>query len=342
MTLTQVLPRIPTCVPRSVTPPGRICANAGLARFLVAAGALAEADIPAEWSDSLEVCQRALDAWVRRQIGPLHGLSPMFVLSADEDSYAGASHRDHGATYREATLCWWERRERQWVVGVALDAIEQAHTGLGAAVLDVLCAQIHAYPLFTPDMACSVVSYLYWFGEDDEETALDLQCGEDEAERAAMRSEMVTRQTLEQAYPAWARCWRAKPPRGAALGRLARDVTDPRVSDIVADAMALSRLRVGPAYRPEIDGEDLAWGAVLSWREDDLTVRVYDDLLEMAHQGEFCDRMGEVRLPLNRPEAMADWRRAMRTRFRAIGLIDRLLHALSAGDWNSTPIRPTR
>ncbi|MNN95472.1 hypothetical protein D3C81_2142840 [compost metagenome] len=62
-------------------------------------------------------------------------------------------------------------------------------------------------------------------------------------------------------------------------------------------------------------------------------MRIYDDLINMAHQGEFCDRIGEVELPLDQPALLADWRKAMHSRFKAIGLIDRLIHALSAGDW---------
>lgn len=65
-----------------------------------------------------------------------------------------------------------------------------------------------------------------------------------------------------------------------------------------------------------------------------MTVRIYDDLINLAQQGEYCDHMGEIELPLDQPALFADWRKAMRTRFRAIGLIDRLIHALSAGDWN--------
>ena len=79
-----------------------------------------------------------------------------------------------------------------------------------------------------------------------------------------------------------------------------------------------------------IDGEYVGFGAVLSWREDDVTVRIYDDLLNLAHQAEFCDRIGELQMPLNEPQRMADWQQAMRTRFKAIGLIDRLIHQLSA------------
>ena len=82
-------------------------------------------------------------------------------------------------------------------------------------------------------------------------------------------------------------------------------------------------------YRPEIDGEFIGFGAVLSWRADDLTVRVYDDLINNAHQGEFCDVMGDVFFDLKEPRAMGAWQRKMHSRFDAIRLIDALIWRLS-------------
>lgn len=328
------LPRIPAFIPRAVVPTDRAHANAGLARFLVEAGALTEADIPQAWGDVLEVCGRALDAWIKRQIGPLHCLSPVFVLMANDDEGSFPSPRRKPASYASATLCWAEREERQWVVGPGLDALERACAGLGAAVLDVLERAHLAYPLFTPDMARSVASYLYWYGEDNEEAALDEQCGDHLAEREDMRRQMVTRQMLECSFPAWACNFTPKRRGGAGLRKMAYGVGDARLRAIADDALALSRLRFMDEFRPDIEGEFIAWGAVLSWCEDDVTVRIYDDLINMAHQGEYCDRMGEVALPLDQPALFAGWRAAMRTRLRAIGLIDRLIHALSAGDWD--------
>lgn len=333
MNAVYLLPRIPEHIPQVVLPADRARANAGLARFLVEAGALAEADIPEAWSDVLEVCGRALDAWVKRQIGPLHCLSPVFVLMANDGTESFSPQRLEQADYASATLCWVEREERQWVVGPGLEALERACAGLGAAVLNVLEHTHLAYPLFTPDMACSVASILYWQGEDDEEMALDEQCGSDLAERAEMREQMVTRQMLECSFPSWACNFTPRRRAGLGLRKMADGVGDARLRTITGDALALSRMRFKDEFRPDIDGEFIAWGAVLSWREDDVVVRIYDDLIHMAQQGEFCDRMGQIELPLNQPALFSTWREAMRMRFHAIGLIDRLIHALSAGDW---------
>ncbi|MCD9026823.1 PRTRC system protein F [Luteimonas sp. BDR2-5] len=333
MSAALTLPRLSPGIPLSVQPCYRRRANAGLARFLVDAGVLREADVPAAWNDALEVCQRALDAWIKRQIGPLHCLSPLFLLIAgDTDTFPPT--RAAPDAYASARLIWMEEQERQWVVGPGLEALERAQAGLGGAVLDALAAQHDVYPVFTPEAACDVVSYLHWYGEDNEEAALDMQCGDDEDERAAMREQMVTRAMIDAAFPVWAQGRLPLRAQRLALPRLAEGVRDARLRAIVDDALALSRLRIGPEFRPEADGEFIGWGAVLSWAEDDLSVRVYDDLVDQAHQGEYCDIIGAVELPMNAPAAMADWRKAMRARFRAIGLLDRLIHALSTGDWS--------
>lgn len=87
-------------------------------------------------------------------------------------------------------------------------------------------------------------------------------------------------------------------------------------------------------FDPDADGEFVGFGAVLSWREGDVTTRIYDDLLNLAHQGEYCESMGEVRVPLDDPCAFAAWQLAMADRFEAIRRIDTLIHRLSAGDWS--------
>ena len=74
------LPRLDARVPLELTPRRLASANAAVARFLLEAKAVRERDIPAAWSDELLVCQGALDAWVKREIGALHCLAPQFVL----------------------------------------------------------------------------------------------------------------------------------------------------------------------------------------------------------------------------------------------------------------------
>jgi PRTRC genetic system protein F len=331
----MTLPRLAASIPRTLIPAPLAQANAAVSRFLIEAGAIREGDIPAAWDDTLQVCERALDAWVKRELGPLHCLSPCFAMVAiDECGGYPTARPGVPLRYSAIDLYWHEAREHEWPIGQGLEALDRECPGVGAVVLKVLSDQSRfVYPLFTPDLACDVATYAYWCGEEDEEIALDMQCGEDEQARAAMREEMVTRAMLEEAYPEWARRWPHADPRrgrGPSLRQAARKLKDPKAQQIAADALALSRLRVEDKFRPDIEGEYIGFGAVLSWHENDVTVRIYDDLLNMAHQAEFCDRIGELQIALDAPQDLAAWQKAMRTRFEAIGLIDHLIHRLSA------------
>lgn len=337
------LPRLAESVPRKIVP-GRLgAANASISRFLLDAKAFRDADLPESFDDSMRACEQALAKWVAREIGPLRCLRPSFhmqVLNGQGntiDRYREANGREP-AGYSGVEISWCEASVQEWPVGRRLEELETAFTGLGATVLHVLHRQsLRAYPLFTPEVAREAASWVYWYGEEDEETALDMHCGEDEAEREAARAEMVTRDLLDDAFPAWARTWPGRQSRGQEpvgwktidLRKALPLLADPRQRGIVTDAIALARLRIEDEFRCDCDGEFVGFGAVLSWSESDLTTRVFDDLMQQAHEGECYDRMGEVRIALNAPSAMRKWQRVMRPRCRAIGLIDRLIGALS-------------
>lgn len=336
------LPRIGSQVPRTLAPAPLLAANATVSRFLIEAEAFDETDIPPTWPDSLNACQQALDHWIKRQIGPLHCLNPRFGLHMVSREGGGYSfYTDRPGTdfdFDAVEASWGEYHEQEWAVGAGLAALSRQVPGLGAVILHVLRRQsARVYPLFTPDIACDVASYLYWCGEEDEEIALDMHCGEDEEEREAMRAEMVSKAMLEAAYPAWARRWPCGlelPQCARSLRRAVKRLSDPTLKAVAGDALALASLNLDDSFRPDVDGEFVGFGAVLSWDEGDVTTRIYDDLLNLAHQGEYYDAMGEVRVPLDDPGAFGAWQRAMASRFEAIRRIDALIHRLSAGDWS--------
>lgn len=336
------LPRLAASVPRKIVP-GRLgAANAAISHFLLDAKAFRDSDLPASFDDSMRACEQALGKWVAREIGPLRCLRPSFHMQVLDGGGNYIDLHRHGngrefPTYGAVEISWCEAGVQEWPVGERLEELEAACPGLGATVLHVLHRQsLRVYPLFTPEVARDVASWVYWYGEEDEETALDMQCGEDEAARDAARAEMVTRDLFDDAFPAWARTWPRRPmghgQRGWTTIDLRRTlpcVADPRLRSIVVDAIALARLRIEDGFRCDCDGEFVGFGAVLSWSESDLTTRVFDDLMQHAHEGECYDRVGEVQLALNTPSAMKKWQLAMRPRFKAIGLIDRLIAALS-------------
>ena len=340
------LPSLQTVIPLAVASMSQASANAALCRFLIASGAVREDDLPEGEADPLKACQRAIDAWIKRQIGPLHCLEPRFAINVlDEHGHHPAMRSGQPAPYAQLDVYWCEYREAEWPVGRSLEALNEAMPHLGATVLQVLRQQCrYVYPLFTPDIADDVASYVYWQGEMDEEAALDMMCEDrDDADREAMREEMVTRRMLDDAYPEWARRWLVRPDKSAggrrrtpawrpcSLRRAARTLTDPHQRQIAADALALSRLTLTDDFHPDIEGEYIGFGAVLSWEEGDVTTRIYDDLLNLAHQSDYCDRMGEVLIPLDDPGALQAWFLRMGQRFEAIALIDRLIHALCHG-----------
>ncbi|MBL8320248.1 MAG: PRTRC system protein F [Burkholderiaceae bacterium] len=338
------LPRLAESVPRKIVP-GRLgAANASISRFLLDAKAFRDTDLPESFDDSMRACEQALAKWVAREIGPLRCLRPSFhmqVLSG-LGNWVAPSHEANArdpAAYGGVEISWCEASAQEWPVGQRLEELEATLPGLGATVLHVLHRQsLHAYPLFTPEVARDFASWVYWYGEEDEETALDMHCGEDDAEREAARAEMVTRDLLDDAFPMWARTWpgrrsREQGPAGwktIDLRKALPLLSDPRQRSIVTDASALARLRIEDGFRCDCDGEFVGFGAVLSWSESDLTTRVFDDLMQQANEGECHDRMGEFQIVLNTPSALKKWQQAMRPRFKAIGLIDRLIGALSS------------
>jgi len=328
------LPRFDARVPLELTPHRLASANAMVARFLLEAKAVSERDIPATWNDELLVCQAALDAWVKREIGPLHCLAPQFVLrpvlGSARDPCGSPTQK---VEYSQVQVAWFQQDEQQWPVGYGLERLEQAMPALGATALQLLDEQSRfVYPVFTPRTAQDVASMMYWYGEEDETFALDEACGDDEEARAVMLNEMVTKARLTEAFPAWSLAWRPAALDAARLARIADDSGDAYARDVAALLARLARLKIKDDCRPEIDGEFIGFGAVLSWRTDDLTVRVYDDLINTAHQAEFCDVMGEVFFDLREPRAMRAWQRKMRGRFEAISLIDELIWRLSEAD----------
>ena len=184
------LPSLKSGVPLSVASTTQASANAALCRFLINAGAVRENDLPDGEADPLKACQHAIDAWIKRQIGPLHCLQPRFAINVlDEHGHHPATREGRQAPYAQLDVYWCEYSEAEWPVGRSLEALNKAMPHLGSTVLQVLRQQgRYVYPLFTPDIADDVASYVYWQGEMDEEAALDMMCEDsDDADREAMR-----------------------------------------------------------------------------------------------------------------------------------------------------------
>jgi PRTRC genetic system protein F len=326
-----VLPRLGGDIPHAIMPHKLARANANIARFLVDAKSIRQADIPAQWRDMIEVCAGALNGWLQRELGELHCIAPQFVLRPVMPSYAGCASPSNTAPPETGQVeVVWFQHERQWVIGKGVERLEQQMPRLGATVLDLLERKGRfVYPLFVPRIAHEIASMLYWYGEADETMAIEECCGDDVQAQAEMYEDMVTKADIDAAYPDWALSWKPPVLKKTELMQVIQSCDDTYVKDVASLALQLSCMRINVSFQPEIEGEYIGFGAVLSWREDDLTVRIYDDLLNSAHEGEFCDLVGEVGFDLSDPQAMQAWQRTMRHRFKAMRLIDRLIWLLS-------------
>ena len=69
----------------------------------------------------------------------------------------------------------------------------------------------------------------------------------------------------------------------------------------------------------------IGFGAVLCWRDGDLTVQISDDYANLAWQSEYCDEIGKVLFPFNAPDAMRRWMRKVSPNLAAIRLLNGLL-----------------
>lgn len=345
MTIPLTLPRLSTSVPPVLVPTTQRGENAKLAQYLLQARALRATDIPRQWVDPLAVCSKALDRWTRRHIGPLRCIDLKIWLEplTESPSYACATLRDGGniqggkaIRYDRVRLAWCSE-VYQWPVGAGLEGLERLLPGLGATALNILSRRADLIvPLFTPVVAEYWASWLYWYGETNEEFALMESCGDDEEAKEAMRADMVTRAKLEAAFPAWALSPSTHRITSRALKAVDTTGWHSSAAEFVADLLRLDRLKVRDDCRPDVDGEFIGFSAVLSWREDDMTVRIFDDGVNSASEAEFCDIAGERFISLDAPQEMAEWLKSMRRRMRIIALVDRLIWRLAHADWLNT------
>jgi PRTRC genetic system protein F len=309
---------------------------ARLARCLLDAGIIHGQVDPRRAKEPLATCRTFLDQWLRAQLPDLKCLSPGFRLLVDGHSTCfNGAQSEQG----EATIVWFAECSA-FAVGEALERLEAIHPELGATVLSVIDGtSMKLVPAFTPWDTLGTAQEYYWYGESDETMALDEQCGDDPGERAAMRQEMVTREKIDAAFPEWATQWRGRRKRLSrrALQQIAVSARSLRVRRVAECALALDRLDLDDAFLPDTDGWFVGYGAVLTWKPGDITVRVFDDFANHAVEGDFCDWMGEFEFDIAKPQVLREWVQAMQPRFEGMRRLDDLIHELSTGDWRRVP-----
>jgi PRTRC genetic system protein F len=321
-------PRLAEDIPGIIEPAGNRQAVARLTQYLINARAITERTFCQTNGGFHAICERALESWLSKHIGDVQCFTPLFELQPvpAEVKQKYASPMNEPAAPESLEVIWKETSVCHWGVGAGLDYLEQCIPMLGSTVLNIMERKgAHAYPLFTPSMALDEASYLYWRGEDDETLVLDEDCGDDKEAREAMASDMITRATIEAAFPPWALDYNRPRLTHAELVRLTSQYPCPYVQRAGELAAALDSTRTTAQYCPEEEGMFIGFGAVLCWRDGDLAVQISDDYANLAWQSEYCDEIGKASFPLKVPDALRRWMRKVAPNLTAIRLLDGLL-----------------
>ena len=342
MTTMLALPGLDPDIPLRLVPKAARHRGAQLAKVLIDAGLINADTLPARvGSDHTATCQVALTAWLNQQLSGLRCLHPTFSLSLSEPTQ-GDPASDGDAATLHGQIAWYGGGGT-WCVGAALECLEDIHPRLGLTVLRVIEEQSwRTLPLFTASTALGVAMDVYWYGEENEEVALEEAWGDDQEHREEMRSGMVTRALFDATFPAWALrgTTRRKPLGHRAIAAIAKRVTCARVRSVIDDVRALARLRLPERARQEQEQEQegyfIGFAGVLAWSPDDpVTPRVVDDFEQMiGESGEFFKEGGTREVDLSGPADLRAWVKGMAPWFEAVRLIDGLIFTLSDRNWS--------
>ena len=330
------LPALAGAIPCLLQPSAANASTALLARRLYEAQIIPR-DTPAcAAHELLQTAKKHLMHWIEQQVAGMRclALHVRLMMGKADEEFTGRP-----AGLGMVTALWSSECE-PFTVGPALDALEALLPGLGQTVLTTIdLTGPMLVPAFTAWDAMGVAQEYFWHGEPNEEIALDEMCGDDEAEREAMRDGMVTRKMVDEAFPSWSTMWPKRRKKVsmralATVGQGARSAKARRVADLV---LALRRLRLKDECRPQGDGWFIGFGPVLLWRDNDLTTRIFDDFCNDACQSESVDWCGEHRFDLLDESSVKAWMALMKPRLKGIRLLDNLIFELSAGDWRRIP-----
>ena len=327
--------RIPSLDPRipcELVPQASRRRGAVFARSLLRAGVIDAGLLPARpGHDHIKTCQAVLEGWVRRELGGLRVLRPYFsMLLRDADEHDGRGTR------QSCVIEWGGASFGVRSVGSALENLENHRTNLGSTVLRALERSAwRTLPIYTPAIVMECASDIYWYGELDEEAALDECCGDDAKERESMRNAMVTRAMFSNSFPAWALGGRTKPLGRRALLQLAGAAKDRRIAGVLESVLDLLAVDMQGYDWSCRDGRFVGFSGVLAWGQDDeLTTRVLDDYEQMiCESGDYFETCGEDTLGAGDHEAVAGWFDYMRKWCAAVKALDDLICKLTEGDW---------
>lgn len=336
MMQTLQLPVLASGIPCRLQPSSSNASTALLARRLYEAKVIPQAAPARAAQEPLQTAKKHLEHWIEEQVEGMQCLTlhlRLMMGKADEEFSGPPAGPD-------MVTALWSSECDPFTVGPALDALEALLPGLGQTVLTTIdLIGVLLVPAFTAWDAMGVAQEHYWYGEQNEEVALDEMCADDEVEREAMRDGMVTRKMIDEAFPAWATTWpkRRKKVSQRVLATVAETARSKKARRVAQLVIALKHLRLKDECRPQGDGSFIGFGPVLVWRDGDVAARIFDDFCNDACQAEYVDWCGEHRFDLKEDASVKEWMKLMKPRLEGIRLLDNLIFELSAGDWRRIP-----
>ena len=226
----------------------------------------------------------------------------------------------------------------QLYIGAAFERLESVRKGLGQTVLAVLYDALRHLPnVLTPQESFYHASWVHWYGTESEDEAIEWMSSEGDfatREEAADAYEGPTRLDFFEHVPEWA----AFPQRvlserqvriAARKDDFAAQVV--RAVDEICEHAHMTAAAGGYAdcSTRDAEGDSICWTAVLIWHPADLTLRLADDYLQQACQGEYTDAATVKVLPIDGPD-VANWLQSMRANGQLARRVENLLELVAA------------
>jgi PRTRC genetic system protein F len=327
------VPTLSPAIPARIVGGQGIKNSARVTLMLLDACAMLGIAVKHDETDALGAACAAINAWMAKQLGALEIFTPLFWLRPHHPQhyYYGSDVERIKAGVDAVDVIWQSRRIKPVTIGARLEYLEGVAHGLGVTVLHALAASRATFSIMTPDDVLDMASYLYWGGAEDETGYIE-EIAEDDEDREQMLKDMVTKATIVAAFPPWVTAKGGKTLRDRALRELEKQTCDPFVRDVVATVRRIAKLKV-ERFPLDIEGEFIDFSAVACWREDDIVLRVADDLINMAQQSEYCEISGELTFAIDAPETLAAWLESMKTFFASAAAVDHLLWLVSKADY---------
>ncbi|UVA80443.1 PRTRC system protein F [Pandoraea commovens] len=272
--------------------------TAALAMTLLDAGLIGDECVRGKPPRSFaEVCRRAIAPTFATATTGLRTFDWHLHVLAGTELYAPDDATAFFCMMRPDTVDQWPVIE----IGARIMELESTLPGLGQTALALLYDALDCLPaVYTPRTALWSAEYVHWYGERDEELAVEEMLGwmtPEEAKDATV--DVFRRAEFFSGIPEWA----TFPERVLTK----RDIQEAAKRDgyaaaVIASCDAISALAQHSAYFPSVANdaqcELVGASALIRWHSDDAVLRLWDDHANTAIQGEHVDACTAVAIPV--------------------------------------------